>query len=194
MRFNFPATLALALTLLPSTLALGINCRGSGACTGLVRPAVPPLVHAIWSLDDNYLWSTREPIACYIRVCAFLQPWSGHGADTIDKGVTGRRIKELAREIFKHGCTECGSVPLDYPESNDGAVAGELTFNVVKNTSSRGRCPMGPETDIKEATLCVKESSADYQKNMNGPRRGKRGLRNAVEETRRRANETVADK
>ena len=85
------------------------------------------LANAINNIDTGRWYSNGEHIACYKRICAFLQ---GTG------GAWGSNIKGLAHFIPEHGCTVCGSVPYYYPGVND-VSQGQLTFNYVSNP----KCP-----------------------------------------------------
>lgn len=133
-----------------STLALGINCRGSGFCTGFpINPQVSgqeAKVLADWIqgleadglqpvvIADDRIYKNGEHIACYQRslICAFLQKTKGDG-------VSGADVKKQARFIPDHGCKVCGSVPTDYPATNN-VNDGELTFNYVTQPSCNGVC------------------------------------------------------
>jgi hypothetical protein len=92
-------------------------------------------------LDPNHQFGNGDHIACaYTTVnegeksewgeCAFLQ--------NMKEGTTlpGSKIQELLPYLVDHGCKSCGSVPIDFPGSNDPAN-GILTVNYVSN---RGGC------------------------------------------------------
>jgi hypothetical protein len=54
-------------------------------------------------------------------VCAFYQNTGGWQA---------KRAKDIVGHLVAHNCKVCGSVPTDYPNSND-VKNGQLTFNYV---------------------------------------------------------------
>uniref|UniRef100_A0A914YB76 Killer toxin Kp4 domain-containing protein n=1 Tax=Panagrolaimus superbus TaxID=310955 RepID=A0A914YB76_9BILA len=56
--------------------------------------------------------------------CLFLQK--------TQNGINGDRIKQLVALLMEHGCKGCGSVPINYPGSND-PKNGILTSNYVSN-------------------------------------------------------------
>ncbi|KAI1085445.1 killer toxin [Whalleya microplaca] len=128
-------TLSLSLAYLAATPlvhALGINCRGSFYCTFGKADAFSAdnLRWFINSVDDAKSFANGDHIACVEGgICAFLQNTNG---------LKGAELKKLAPYIVEHGCTVCGSVPTDYPKSND-VKKGELTFNYV----SKPKCDNG---------------------------------------------------
>ncbi|KAL4886884.1 Kp4-domain-containing protein [Aspergillus karnatakaensis] len=115
------------LSLLTTTTALGINCRGSSDCGLSSAPSMGEIVSIIEEIPDNAWYNNGEHITCIASatndysICAFLQN-SG--------GAPGSSIKTLARELQQHGCQNCGSIPLFFPNDND-VSNGELTVNVV---------------------------------------------------------------
>ncbi|KAI1085446.1 killer toxin [Whalleya microplaca] len=138
---------ALVSTLLLGTQALGINCRGSALCSSFLNGAVTGNeveTLAQWiqgvekdgvktqGVDVNRFYKNGEQIACYERshICVFLQNTNG---------AQGSKIKELAKYVDDHGCKTCGSVPTDYPNSNN-VKNGELTFNYVTKSCGNGLC------------------------------------------------------
>jgi hypothetical protein len=121
----------------PQKALLGINCRGSGFCSG--DSVAFQLYQYINNAQDNRFYPNGIHIACTKSgsggICAFLQGTKS--------GLNGAQIKPLASEIVKHGCKVCGSVPITFPGSND-PKNGILTFNYVKNTDNPcrpGLCP-----------------------------------------------------
>jgi hypothetical protein len=118
----------------PAKALLGINCRGSGFCSG--NSVAFQLYQYINGAPDNRQYNNGFHIACTKSgkggICAFLQGTKG--------GQNGAQVKALASEIVKHGCNVCGSVPITFPKSND-PKDGILTFNYVKNTDNP--CPPG---------------------------------------------------
>lgn len=55
---------------------------------------------------------------------------SRYGFSQKISGAWGGDIATVARSLSHHGCNACGSVPLDFPDTND-VNNGELTFNFV---------------------------------------------------------------
>jgi hypothetical protein len=147
--FSSSGLALLLLTALSSPVnALGINCRGSGLCSFVINGAITgheAKVLADWiqgieaegytpvTINSDRIYKNGEQIACYIRssICAFLQ-------DT-PNGATGAEVRKLARFIPDHGCTVCGSVPTDFPNTND-VKKGQLTFNYVRSSCGNGIC------------------------------------------------------
>ncbi len=123
--------------------ALGINCRGSFFC-GDPRGAgqvVSRLQGYINDIQNGRVYTNGEHIACVGRgslaspnagFCAFLQG--------TNRGVNGAAIRSLIGFIAGHNCKICGSVPIDFPGSND-PKDGILTVNYV--TSTENPCPDG---------------------------------------------------
>lgn len=71
-------------------------------------------------------------------ICAFPQ--------SLKKGsITLGEIRRLMGELLKHSCSTCGSVPVDYPKSNDPGN-GILTFNYVKAPYCVDNCISGDGT------------------------------------------------
>ena len=152
-------------TSLTQTLALGINCRGSFGCVsgvhngdGTFGDDMPALVNFINGIDETRSFKSGEHIACVAfnnpliagslkgGVCVFLQNLPP-GTASLDGG----KIKTLIGDIQGHNCKNCGSVPIDFPNTNDVAN-GELTVNYVANTDNvcdTGLCP-GAGTKMKK--------------------------------------------
>lgn len=122
----------IAIAVIASTArvsAFGINCEGSGYCSPLFNPGANnhPLLEMVdvidFGIDDNRWYAAGEHIACdqSSGVCAFVQKTGG---------ASGSDIARAVRYLADHGCTTCGSVPLDFPNTND-VNNGEVTFNFV---------------------------------------------------------------
>ncbi|KAK3311105.1 killer toxin [Chaetomium strumarium] len=117
---------ALSLLTSPSFAQLGINCRGSSNCAFVSnqRTALDLANVIVDRIDVNRWYNNGEHVACSAEgICAFLQNTGGW---------QGARIRELAPYIPRHGCQVCGSVPTDYPRTNN-VENGQLTFNYVSN-------------------------------------------------------------
>jgi hypothetical protein len=110
--------------------AEGINCKGSALCNSNSDSSSKVLVDLIRGIDDNRWYNNGQHVACYNKICAFLQ---GTG------GAWGYNIKGLAHFIKDHGCDVCGSVPYYYPGIND-VSKGMLTFNWVEFPKCSGAC------------------------------------------------------
>lgn len=54
--------------------------------------------------------------------------------------VKGGQIFDLLNALIDHGCKGCGSVPVDWENSNDPSVNGILTVNYVGATGCEGLC------------------------------------------------------
>jgi hypothetical protein len=108
---------------------LGINCRGNSLCGGSM--VAKKLYDTIQTIPDSKHYDNGYHITCQKHlgggICAFLQGTSN--------GLDGAQIKQLALQILLHGCHVCGSVPINFPASNDPAN-GILTFNYVGTTSN----------------------------------------------------------
>jgi hypothetical protein len=105
--------------------AAGINCRGSSQCAGGISGAyLSSLINLASYIDQNRWYKNGEHIVCADRLCAFLQNTGG---------MPGSSIKNLLKELDKHGCNKCGSVPVFFPEDNDEKSHGILTANYVLN-------------------------------------------------------------
>jgi hypothetical protein len=132
MRFAFAlAVLALLASAHEEAPALGINCRGSSKCKG--NAVVKSLYNDINKIPDNNHFDNGKHIACEGHICAFLQHTTS--------GCYAKQLKSLAYALYAHSCQVCGSVPIDFPESND-PKNGILTFNYVSDTGNG--CDDGP--------------------------------------------------
>ena len=130
MKTPLPLLSLLSLTLSSTTLALGINCRGAFGCgADLEDFSLGDLISAASSIDDNRVWQNGQHAACATgsvdlnAICAFPQGTAN--------GIAGWKIKQLLGFLQTHGCTRCGSVPLNFPNDNDVDDAGMLTVNYV---------------------------------------------------------------
>ncbi len=130
-----PSTLlAIALAMPTALYALGINCRGSAQC-GMPYDAINKFISIAPGLDHNRQYHSGENIMCETRsggaagVCLFLDDVSG--------GVSTDEIRRLLDALRNHGCTKCGSVPIDFPGSNSPAN-GVLKSNYVGDMTNGG--------------------------------------------------------
>ncbi|KAK6342243.1 hypothetical protein TWF730_001720 [Orbilia blumenaviensis] len=154
---------------------LGINCRGRQCCGSTKSKNAPgyrgslSLAHLINQIPDNRTFAHLEKIACigtvpladtHNFICAWLNYGRRWGTPYYLPGGKGealrtaKNIKRLVNELLDHGCKRCGSVPMDYPENNDGSL-GYLTFNARKHSCPGENfgidtvCP--PQYPIEEA-------------------------------------------
>lgn len=109
----------------------GINCEGSSQCAG-VDPVLPSLVAAASNIDSGRWYENGQHIVCEGTnslgggICAFLKNTGG---------APGSSIKTLLEALEHHGCNNCGSVPLYYPDGdNNDADHGVLTVDFVTNS------------------------------------------------------------
>ncbi|KAF3922257.1 hypothetical protein ABW20_dc0103195 [Dactylellina cionopaga] len=123
---------------------LGINCRGKHYCTfDLInnKHLSSTLMHIIENVPDDRIFGHKELIACARGISylvgsqGYLCAWFNYGSNQDTKYwehrsemVSGRHAKILAKDIIMHNCKRCGSVPIEWPDSNDGSQ-GYLTFN-----------------------------------------------------------------
>jgi hypothetical protein len=112
MHFTATIITLLPILLAPTTLALGINCRGSANCA---RPdsgaSLDGLRNVANNAGDHHFFQNGEHVACLQfggaaggSLCAFPQGTNG--------GIEGWKAKQLLGFIRDHGCTRCGSVPV----------------------------------------------------------------------------------
>ncbi|KAK8034253.1 hypothetical protein PG993_009248 [Apiospora rasikravindrae] len=96
----------LFLTSLATGALAGINCRGSSNCGG-----------TLCKLTDILSQRYRRGL------CAFVQ-------GNFNGQITASKAGDLLQDLVNHGCNKCGSVPVDFPGSNDDGN-GILTVNYV---------------------------------------------------------------
>jgi hypothetical protein len=109
----------------------GINCQGSSNC-GLVSPAnLDEIIRKAQNIGDNHIFQNGDEI-----VQLQFGGWSGGSlkafAQGTSNGIAGWKVKQLLGFLDAHGCSRCGSVPLNFPNDNDVHSAGMLTVNWVK--------------------------------------------------------------
>lgn len=155
MRFTNTLTATVALAAAPFALGLGINCRGSAACsyaacpggldqmnkiltnaisygygnnwynTGGKQPQLPPPRYWHWSSIAK-----RTPlvvqVACTGNCCAFFQ----NGASG-----TVYNVRDHVQRLMSHGCKICGSNPT---KPGNDVSTGQLTVNYVSNRCAQG--------------------------------------------------------
>lgn len=145
MQFSSPQFIPMFIALLHSVgvvSALGINCRGSSNCfDGISSNLLQDLTNTVSShINTGRFYGNGQQIICEIQtgVCAFTQN-SG--------GISGGSVTGFLNELLQHGCTVCGSVPLN-PGNN--VANGELTVNSVSNHCGGTSFP----TDGFDFVLC----------------------------------------
>jgi hypothetical protein len=129
MRF-FPIASTVSLLAL-STLgsALGINCQGSSRCS---KGALQNIVNTALSNTGGCSATPGQQMYCDGNICAFTQGTRSN----IDPDTA----QVLLTALLSHGCQGCGSIPLEFPFSNDPSN-GILTVNFVSdNHGCNGIC------------------------------------------------------
>lgn len=154
MRPSTFTPLLLLLTLSPLTVSLGINCRGSSYCDPNFSFRHPyPFIPTFAALLTNGTSPPNKPLTGGplppTRILYPLSPTLPHIAcDTIphagggfcvflqgnvpETGVSGEVVRERMEDLVRHGCQECGSVPLS--GDNNPHREGILTVNWVSWT------------------------------------------------------------
>ncbi|KAG5759440.1 hypothetical protein H9Q69_006708 [Fusarium xylarioides] len=146
------ALLALAATAGLSD-ALGINCRGSGLCSGN-KGALGQLIAQVRAIDPNRTFRNGEHVSCvdinnignHPAICAFYQ-------NIGDRTFSLAQTQTFLQQIVDHGCKLCGSVPTD-PGNN--VANGQLTVNAVLNPTSRD-APQSPAVYKKRGDMAVND-------------------------------------
>lgn len=122
---------------------LGIKCHDGGNCTK--NGAIADIAKYMERLQIDRMHYRNRFIACrgrngniagatdpYGSVCGFLQ-----GTKT---GFNGSQIKSLTAALVQYGCNACGSISVDFPNSDDPAH-GYLTFDWI--SYNLNPCPNG---------------------------------------------------
>lgn len=106
---------------------LGINCKGSSSC-GAVDGTLQAIVDMVCNLPNG-----PAGFPPGVRLAQYCDRFAGGIAaftQNTKTFVTPGKACSLLQLLKKHGCGTCGSIPLDYPHSND-VNKGELTVNYV---------------------------------------------------------------
>lgn len=146
------ATLAAAAGL--ASASLGINCRGSGLCSGN-KGLLGSAQGQLRGMDQNKKLRDGEHATCVQSsvtigdpsLCIFYQ-------NTGREWTIGQTVN-FVQNLLDHGCSACGSVPVD-PGNN--VKNGQLTANMV--------------TNAKRDTSAVDEEDQEEKRAYPGPRRG----------------------
>ncbi|KAJ6789039.1 hypothetical protein PWT90_08410 [Aphanocladium album] len=126
---------ATLLTFVSTATALGINCRGSGACN-LNSASLKEVLTQVRQIqaqgNGGHQYGSGVQLACssgqYASICAFYQNGASGTAD---------RAAELLQGLVDHGCTQCGSNPT---QPGNDVSKGELTVNIVSAPCCKGNC------------------------------------------------------
>lgn len=122
--------LAFAATAVASTAALGINCRGSGLCSGN-KGLLGEAQAQLRGMDQNKQFKDGQHITCVQSsvtignpsLCIFYQKTNG-------RSWTVGQTVNYVQQLLDHGCGACGSVPTD---AGNNVNNGMLTANMVTN-------------------------------------------------------------
>lgn len=137
---------ALAATMLAGTsAALGINCRGSGLCSGnkgLLGEAQAQLK----GMDQNKRFTDGQHVTCVQSsvtignpsLCIFYQNTNG-------RSWTVGQTVNYVQQLLDHNCSACGSVPTD---AGNDVKNGQLTANMV--TNARRAVPASESVEAAE--------------------------------------------
>lgn len=112
------------------TDALGINCRGSGLCSGN-KGLLGEAQAQLRGMDQNKVFTDGQHVTCVQSsvtignpsLCIFYQKTNGR------RWTVGQTVN-FVQNLLDHGCSACGSVPTD-PGNN--VNNGMLTANMVTN-------------------------------------------------------------
>jgi hypothetical protein len=128
MRLNFGSAILTGVMFGRVALAEGINCHGGANCdTAPDNPSLTTIRDLINGANDGRIYTSGQQIACADEdffsgaICAFLQDGAAE---------YGYQIKALAQQLVDHGCSTCGSTPVDGNDVNNGM----LTVNWVQNS------------------------------------------------------------
>jgi len=174
--------LLLLSLVIPTALALGINCRGSAFCQygpSSLNPDIisifvalangstpicdsPPFTCGPISDTDNYAPGAHilcMPQSDYFLggICAFTQ------SNVSAAGTNGTLIKQKLTELHAHGCTLCGSVPLS--GDNDPDTEGMLTVNYIASRVCSGVCPPTHYSAASNGSASLSAGSNDTASN-----------------------------
>ncbi|EGR50067.1 uncharacterized protein TRIREDRAFT_3043 [Trichoderma reesei QM6a] len=107
--------------------ALGINCQGSGLCTGN-KGALGNLLGQVKALDQSKTFSDGEQIACVESSVSIGNPSLCLFYQKTGRTFTVAQTVWYVQALIDHGCQACGSIPVDDGNNVDN---GELTANMV---------------------------------------------------------------
>ena len=182
MRFN-PSLLGFGtlFTLLTTTTALGINCRGSALCDRATSSSNDKIVQilrdAVWASnkDNSTSYPSGDHIICISQTDKVTIKG---GVEGEYEGLTGSfsisgdvnfqaggiclfpqgatlslgQIRPLTDAILEHGCSTCGSVPIHFvDQGSNDPGAGILTYNYVENAYCDGACISDSGSKVKRS-------------------------------------------
>jgi len=133
LQYNFNNFSLLIITLLGILLypqissGLGINCRGSSSC-GAIDASLRDIIILVCNLPNG-----PAGYGPNVRIAKWCDRFTGGlAAFTQDTktSINPRKACSLLQRLAQHGCKVCGSIPLDFPNSND-VKKGQLTVNYV---------------------------------------------------------------
>ena len=168
-------------TLLTTSTALGINCRGSALCNRATSSSdykiVQILRDAVWasSKDNSTSYQSGDHIICISQTDTITIEG---GVEGESEGLTGSfslsgdvniqaggiclfpqraslnlgQIRPLTDAILEHGCSTCGSVPIHFvDQGSNDPGAGILTYNYVENPYCDGACISDTGSKVKRS-------------------------------------------
>ncbi|KAK5991826.1 hypothetical protein PT974_05212 [Cladobotryum mycophilum] len=161
----FTKSLGVLATAASAVSALGINCRGSGLCSGN-KGLLGEAQAQMRSMDQNKVFTDGQHITCVQSsvtigdpsLCIFYQSTRGR------RWTVGQTVN-FVQQLLDHGCGACGSVPTD-PGNN--VKNGMLTANMVTN-ARRGmdmvnvvaRKEKAQETPVDTAPVTKQETATE---------------------------------
>ncbi|PTB61696.1 killer toxin [Trichoderma citrinoviride] len=123
-----------ALAGIASTVnALGINCQGSGLCASN-KGLLGNLLGQIKAMDQSQTFSDGQHIACTESSVTIGNPSLCIFYQKTGRTFTVAQTVWYVQSLMDHGCTACGSIPVDDGNNVDN---GELTANMVTNAKRR---------------------------------------------------------
>lgn len=127
----FLSIILLGLSFFPQVCdGLGINCRGSSSCgavDGTLRDITDLVCNFPFGRNAKRRYNHNERIA---QVCDRFTGGLAVFTQDTRSTITPMQACVLLRLLMRHGCKACGSIPLDFPNSND-VKKGQLTVNYV---------------------------------------------------------------
>ena len=148
--------------------ALGVNCRGSGLCplAAFENTATVSVVQVLRDAihhskkPDSTVYKNGDHIICISEsLHVTVDASAGYGPASGGIGLSGKigsggvcafaqslktgsitlgAIRTLADKVVDHGCTACGSVPVDFAKNDPRD--GILTFNYAGTPTCTGNC------------------------------------------------------
>ncbi|KAL7809321.1 killer toxin Kp4/SMK [Trichoderma aethiopicum] len=129
----FGKTLFAAAGIASTVNALGINCQGSGLCVGN-KGLLGTVLGQVKAMDQSKTFSDGEHIACAESSVSIGDPSLCLFYQKTGRTFTVAQTIWYVQALMDHGCTACGSIPVDDGNNVDN---GELTANMVTNAKRR---------------------------------------------------------